>query len=213
MDFIPEKISEYCEQHSSSESDVLNELNRYTNINVLRPRMLSGHLQGKFLGMVVSMLQPKNILEIGTYTGYSAIAMAEHLQEGGKIITVDVDEELSPIVDEFVQKANLKDKVELVISDATQFLENNDQEFDLVFIDADKSSYKKYYDLVFDSVPSGGYILVDNVLWSGKVVEELNPKDVDTKAIVEFNEYVQKDERVENLLLPFRDGLLLIKKK
>lgn len=120
---------------------------------------------------------------------------------------------MSPIVDEFVQKANLKDKVELVISDATQFLENNDQEFDLVFIDADKSSYKKYYDLVFDSVPSGGYILVDNVLWSGKVVEELNPKDVDTKAIVEFNEYVQKDERVENLLLPFRDGLLLIKKK
>ena len=213
MDFIPEKLQDYCEQHTTEETVVLNQLNRHTHLNVLRPRMLSGHLQGQFLTFLVRMANAQSILEIGTYTGYSAIAMAQGMGKKGKIITLDCNEELESTVLHHVKEAGFENQIQMKIGDATQIIPELGEEFDFVFIDADKENYLTYFELVIDKVKSGGYILADNVLWSGKVVEEVKADDKETQAILAFNKAVQEDERVENILLPLRDGLMLIYKK
>ena len=213
MEFLPKEIDQYTEAHSMPENEVLQELNRETYSKVLMPRMLSGHLQGRVLSMLSHMIQPKRILEIGTYTGYSALCMAEGLQEGGKLITIDINEELEEMVKKYIHKANLQDKIEQRIGNALDIVKTlpSNELFDIVFIDADKENYLNYYHLVFDKVRKGGYIIADNVLWSGKVVGE-GKKDKDTKAIMEYNDFVHNDDRVENVLFPIRDGLHIARK-
>lgn len=213
MEFIPQKIDDYVCAHSENEPELLYQLNRETHINVLRPRMLSGHFQGRVLSLLSHMIQPQNVLEIGTYTGYSALCFAEGLREGGKILTLDINEELEDLVNEFVQKSEYKDAIECRIGDAIEIIPTLDQEFDLVFIDADKSNYINYYNLVFDKVKKGGYIIIDNVLWSGKVVEPIEAGDVDTQVLVDFNKMIHEDERVQEVLFPIRDGLMIARKK
>jgi predicted O-methyltransferase YrrM len=176
--------------------------------------MLSGHLQGRFLSMISALVKPKSILEIGTYTGYSALCLAEGLAEGGKLITIDVNPELEDLVNHFVKEAGFENKIQMIIGDAYQIIRTLPQTFDLVFIDADKASYSKYFDLVIEKVPSGGIILADNVLWSGKVVDEKSlAKDKDTQLIDAFNKKVQADPRVDAVLLPLRDGMMVLRKK
>jgi caffeoyl-CoA O-methyltransferase len=213
MDFIPEDINEYCGKHSTQESDVLKSLNRHTNVNVLRPRMLSGHLQGQLLSMFSNMIKPVRVLEIGTYTGYSAICLAKGIPKQGELITIDCNEELEELANDYFIKAGYESIIKMMIGEASEIIPSLNDGFDLVFIDADKESYIKYYNQVFDKVNIGGYIIVDNVLWSGKVVKEVREGDLETRGIVEFNAMVQQDERVENILLPFRDGLMIIQKK
>ncbi|MCO5268425.1 MAG: class I SAM-dependent methyltransferase [Brumimicrobium sp.] len=213
MSFIDEKIEEYTEEHISKESDVLYELNRKTHLRLANPRMLSGHYQGRLLSMISKFIHPKNILEIGTYTGYSALCLAEGLQKDGQLITLDVNYELEDFIQEYIEKAGMTDKIQLIIGNALEIIPTLSQQFDLVFIDADKANYIHYYNLAIDIIPSGGVIIADNILWSGKVVEEVKSNDSDTKILKEFNKIVQQDERVENILLPIRDGLMIIRKK
>lgn len=210
---IDSKIVKYTEEHSSPHSDLLNELYRETHLKVMHPRMLSGSQQGKFLSMLSRMIQPESILEIGTYTGYSAICLADGLETNGKLYTLELNQELETIASKYFQKAGLEKKIVQYFGNALELIPEMNLEFDLVFIDADKENYPKYYQLVFDKLKPGGYLLVDNVLWSGKVVEPIKKSDKDTKGIVAFNKMVQEDERVENVLLPLRDGLMLIRKK
>jgi predicted O-methyltransferase YrrM len=212
MDFIDKKIEDYARSFTSPETEVMNELNRETYLNKLQPRMLSGHMQGAFLRMISQMIAPKNILEIGTYTGYSAIALASGLREGGKLTTLEFNEEHEQMALHYFKKAGLENKIDLKIGDATQIIPTLDQQWDLVFIDADKNNYSVYYDLVFDALPSGGWIIADNVLWSGKVLADDANLDEDTLAIKAFNKKVMNDGRVENMILPYRDGLMLIRK-
>ena len=213
MEFIDEKLDDYVCMHTSEEDDLLKELNRQTHLKILQPRMLSGHFQGRFLSMISKMIQPTSILEIGTYTGYSALCLAEGLKSNGKLLTIDKNPELEDFVRNFLEKSAYSENIEYVIADAMEYIPSINQSFDLVFIDADKGNYLNYYQLVIDMIPSGGYILADNVLWSGKVIDEKSVNDKDTKAIMEFNQYVMNDIRVENVLLPIRDGLLLMRKK
>ena len=213
MEFIDQKLDDYVCAHTENETEVLNELNRKTHLTVLRSRMLSGHFQGRLLSMISHMIQPERILEIGTYTGYSAICLAEGLTENGKLTTIDINEELEDIAREFIQKANLDNKIEYIIGDAMQIVPQLDEQFDLVFIDADKKNYCNYYHLVFDKVKPGGYILADNVLWSGKVVEPYEVLDSETKIIMDYNKMVHDDPRVQEILLPVRDGLMLARKR
>lgn len=211
MNFLPDDIEKYVEDHTSSESDLLKKITRDTHAKVLMPRMLSGQVQGRFLSMISHAVHPKNILEIGTYTGYSAICLAEGLQPDGKLVTMDINEELESRVRNYFQDAGLADKIDYKIGDAAQIIPSLDVHFDLVFIDADKENYLKYYELVFDKVRAGGLILADNVLWSGKVTK---PKpDKDTRALLQFNQQIKKDPRVECLLLPLRDGIMMIRKR
>jgi caffeoyl-CoA O-methyltransferase len=210
MDIINPDIQQYAERHTTDEAPVLRELNRFTHANVLMPRMLSGHLQGRLLSMISHMIGPKAILEIGTYTGYSALCLAEGLAEGGRLITIDINEELEHHVKNYFAKAGYQDRIELMIGDAHQIVPMLNTKFDLVFIDADKESYGRYFDLVIDRLNLNGFILADNVLWSGKVVKPNSDKD--TRAIDEFNKKVQADPRVENVLLPVRDGIMLIRR-
>jgi predicted O-methyltransferase YrrM len=212
MDFIDKKIEDYAKLYTSPESETMKELNRETYLNKLQPRMLSGHIQGSFLKMISQMIQPKNILEIGTFTGYSAIALASGLPKDAKLTTLEFNEEHEQMAKAYFKKAGLEQQIEMIIGDALEIIPSLKQSWDLVFIDADKSNYSTYYDLVFDSIPSGGWILADNVLWSGKVLLPDEELDDDTRAIKAFNEKVQADPRVENMILPFRDGLLLIRK-
>lgn len=212
MDFIDSKIDNYARSFTTPESEVMQELNRDTFLNKLQPRMLSGHMQGAFLKMISQMIHPKSILEIGTYTGYSAIALASGLQEGGKLITLEFNEEHETMAKSYFEKAGIESKIEMQLGKAADIIPTLKKSFDLVFIDADKSNYSLYYDLIFDSVPVGGWIIADNVLWSGKVLEEDDGLDEDTLAIKQFNKKVNADDRVENMILPFRDGLLLIHK-
>lgn len=209
---IDRTIEDYAEEHSTAEDEVLFDLNRKTHLNVLRPKMLSGHLQGKFLQMISEMIQPQRVLEVGTYTGYATICLARGLREGGKVTTIEKNPELETMIREYIKKAGLEESVVLKMGDATTILKETDQLFDLAFIDADKENYLSYYSLVKDKIRKGGYIIVDNVLWYGKVVNDAENKDPDTIAIKAFNDYVQEDNEVENLMLPFRDGLSLIKK-
>jgi caffeoyl-CoA O-methyltransferase len=213
MDFLPAEISEYADRHTSAESEALQKLNRETNAKVAVPRMLSGHLQGRMLSMLSHMIQPKRILEIGTYTGYSAICLAEGLKEGGILHTIDVNDELEEIIRRYFKMAGAENKIQLHIGDAMQIITTLNEVFDLVFIDADKINYSNYYDMIFDKVRTGGYILADNVLWSGKVIEDESQMDADTKAIAAFNAKVQKDTNVEHVLLPVRDGVMVVRKK
>lgn len=213
MEFIDQKLDDYVCAHTENEPEVLNALNRKTHLTVLRSRMLSGHFQGRLLSMLSHMIQPERILEIGTYTGYSAICLAEGLIENGKLTTIDINEELEDITREFIQKTNLDNKIEYIIGDAMQIVPQLDEQFDLVFIDADKKNYCNYYHLVFDKVKPGGYILADNVLWSGKVVEDYEALDSETKIIMDYNKMVHEDPRVQEILLPIRDGLMLARKR
>ncbi len=213
MDFIDEKLLHYAEAHTSEENAILKELNRETQAQVLNPRMLSGHLQGRVLSMISHMIRPQFILEIGTYTGYSAICLCEGLQQHGKLITIDINEELEEMVQTYLEKSGLAHKVEHITGDATSIISTLHANFDLVFIDADKINYSRYYDLVFDKVNPGGYIIADNVLWSGNVLKPQSEMDEETKAIAAFNAKVQNDNRIENVLMPIRDGLMIVRKK
>lgn len=210
MDFIPPAIQKYSEDHTSQESDLLKVINRDTNARVLMPRMLSGHMQGRILSMVSKMINPTTILEIGTYTGYSAICLAEGLKEGGKLITIDINEELESMVRSYFGRSLFAAAIDYRIGNALHIIPTLKGNFDLVFIDADKENYARYYDLVINHVPLGGYILADNVLWSGKVLDA--KPDKDTRAIIEFNRKVNEDARVENVLLPVRDGIMVMRK-
>ena len=211
MDFLPEKVDEYVEKMTSAEPEALKKLNRETHAKVLRPRMLSGHIQGRALSMFSKMIKPKYILEIGTYTGYASNCLAEGLQEGGELHTIDINEELEEMVKKYIAEAGNEKKIKLHIGDALDIIPTLEYDFDLVFIDADKENYSNYYDLLIDKMKSGTYIIADNVLWSGKVVEEV--VDAETKALKEFSQKVLEDERVENVLLPIRDGLMVARKK
>ncbi|PJC63217.1 MAG: methyltransferase [Flavobacteriales bacterium CG_4_9_14_0_2_um_filter_32_27] len=212
MDFLPEAINQYVENNSEKEPQLLNELNHETWEKVLNPRMLSGHFQGRVLSMFSHMIQPENILEIGTYTGYSALCLAEGLQKRGSIHTIDINEELTTLVKKYIAKANLSAVIHCYTGNALDIIPSLNQKFDIVFIDADKTNYSNYYNLVFDKVRQGGYIIADNVLWSGKVITPEENRDDDTKALVEYSKMVMKDKRVQPLLLPIRDGLMIARK-
>lgn len=212
MNFIDQDIEDYALAHSLAESDVLKKLNRETHANVLLPRMLSGHAQGNFLIMLSKMIRPQKVLEVGTYTGYSAICLAQGLQKGGTLYTIDIDEERVDLVTRFLEEANLTDNVIQIIGPALDKIPTVQGEFDIVFLDADKKNYSAYYDLVIDKVSKGGYIIADNVLWSGKVALPIDDKDKDTIAIDGFNKKVHNDPRVENCLFPLRDGLMIARK-
>jgi predicted O-methyltransferase YrrM len=210
---INESLAAYIEAHTTPESDTLRKLNRHTHAYILKPRMLSGHLQGRLLSMFSHMTRPKAILEIGTFTGYSAICLAEGLQAGGKVYTIDMNEELEEMVRSYIAEAGLQQKIEYIIGNALDVIPSMNTTFDVVFIDADKINYSRYYNMVFEKVCKGGYIIADNVLWSGKVVADTNKKiDADTQAILDYNRMIQEDTRVENILLPVRDGLLIARK-
>jgi predicted O-methyltransferase YrrM len=213
MEFISQELDDYVCDHTDIESDLLKELNRETNVKVLNPRMLSGHYQGRVLSMLSKMIQPNRILELGTYTGYSALCLAEGLTENGRLITVDVNPELEEMVDKYIQKSPYRNQIQQIIGNGMDVIPTLNEEFDIVFIDADKRNYAAYYDLVFDKVRKGGYIISDNVLWSGKVVNEYEKSDLDTKILKDFNAQLHNDPRVENVLLPIRDGLMIVRKK
>jgi predicted O-methyltransferase YrrM len=213
MDFISKDLSDYCERYTSSESEVLTRLNRETHLKVVSPRMLSGHLQGRFLSFISKLHQPKLIVEIGTYTGYSALCLAEGLAKDGKLISIDVNDETSAFAKSFIEKTESANPIELVLADAKNYIPTIKQPIDLVFIDADKKNYLNYYHLVIDKLNPGGLIIADNVLWSGKITMPENEMDKETLALHHFNQFVQQDNRVENLLLPIRDGLMVIRKK
>ena len=212
MEFLPEKIEQYVRNHTQKENFVLAELNRETWAKVLIPRMLSGHLQGRALSMFSKMIKPKYILEIGTYTGYSAICLSEGLKKGGKLHTIDINEELKLMSSIYFKKAGISKNIIQHVGDALKIIPNIKDDFDLVFIDADKENYSNYFEIVIEKIPIGGFIIADNVLWSGKVIEDVNEKDQETKAIKEFNTLIQTSERVENILMPIRDGLMICQK-
>ena len=213
MEFIDAALLDYCEKHTSSEDELLQKITRETRAKVLMPRMISGHLQGKMLELFTKMLNPKTILEIGTYTGYSGICMARGLSKEGKLITLDINDELEKMVRGFFEESGLADQIEYRLGNALEIIPELPGPFDMVFIDADKFNYAKYFDLVIDKVSSGGIIMADNVLWSGKIlVEEGKKIDKDTQAILDFNSKIQEDPRVENVLLPIRDGVMMARK-
>ena len=213
MDFLPEKISAYVGAHTAPETSLLARINRDTHAHVMYPRMLSGHLQGRVLAMFSRMIQPASILEIGTYTGYSAICLAEGLREGGRLYTLDVNEELEERTREYFAEAGLTERIDYRIGPALDLIPQLDATFDLVFIDADKPNNARYYDLVFGKVRPGGFIIIDNVLWSGKTTVSYAEADKDTRLILDFNQKIHEDVRVENVLLPIRDGLMVVRKK
>ena len=210
MDLIEEKIQYYAERHTSAENANLKKLNEETNANIEMPQMLSGHLQGRFLSMISRMIRPKQVLEIGTYTGYSALCLAEGLAEGGTIHTIDIDEQLKDMARRYFNEAGMADRIKLYTGNAMDIIPTIDAVFDIVFIDADKSNYLNYYDLVFDKVRKGGFIIADNVLWSGRVVDI--QMDNRTKILDQYNKKVMSDDRVENILVPIRDGLMIAQK-
>lgn len=210
MDFIPENLLAYCEKHTSPENELLHELNRQTHLRISSPRMLSGHLQGRFLAFIAHMFQPSTILEIGTYTGYSALCLAEGLKKGGRLISIDPNEETMEFARDFINKSPYAHSITLITGQAEKEIPRIQDNIDLVFIDADKKNYTLYYDLVFEKVVTGGIIIADNVLWSGKVLD--TRPDKDTQAIIEFNQKIRNDSRVNTIMLPIRDGLTLIRK-
>ncbi len=213
MEFIDPALLTYCEDHSTEEDTLLKKITRETQAKVMMPRMISGHLQGKMLELFTKMQNPKTILEIGTYTGYSGICMARGLDKGGKLITLDINDELETMVRGFFEESGLADQIDYRLGNALEIIPTLSGPFDMVFIDADKSNYAKYYELVIDKMNPGGIILADNVLWSGKIlVEEGKKIDKDTQAILDFNSMIQNDPRVENALLPIRDGVMMARK-
>jgi predicted O-methyltransferase YrrM len=212
MEFISEELDDYVVGHTEKEPDLLYRLNRETHLKVLQPRMLSGHFQGRVLSMFSKMIQPKNILEIGTYTGYSTLCFLEGLAENGKITTIDINYELEELARKYFNESGRGDAIDHIIGNALEIIPTLKETFDIVFIDADKDNYINYYNLVIDKVRPGGYIIADNVLWSGKVLLPYEQLDLDTKVLVDLNKLVQEDDRVENVLLPIRDGLMVMRR-
>lgn len=213
MEFLPAEIEEYAIKHTKEESPLLEKLNRETWANVLRPRMLSGHLQGKILESFSYMIKPKRVLEIGTYTGYSAICLAQGLTDSGRLITIDINDEISHIAKKYISDSGLDQKIDFLVGNAVDIIPSLTESWDLVFIDADKENYSHYFDMVINQVVPGGFIIADNVLWSGKVLQPYHQLDEETKSLVDFSNKVQQDERVDNVLFPVRDGLMVIRKK
>lgn len=210
---IPERIEDYARLMSDPESEVLQRLKRETQAKVLKPRMLSGHLQGKLLEMISLMHKPSRILEIGTFTGYSAICLAQGLTQDGLLHTIDHNPELEDFARHFFTQAGLQNKIIQHIGEALDVIPGMNGAFDLVFIDADKENYVTYFEMVFDKMPVGGIILADNVLWDGKIIRVPAPNDSETQGIIRFNQYIRDHKGVQKLLLPHRDGLSLIRKK
>ena len=209
MNFLPEKIDHYSINHSQEEPLILQELTKETWQKIINPRMLSGAFQGRVLSMISKLIQPKNTLEIGTYTGYSALCIAEGLPYGASLDTIDKNEELVDFQNKYFEISGYRSKITQHIGNALDIIPTLNKKFDLVFIDADKSNYSNYFHLIIDKMNKGGVILSDNVLWSGKVVEKLDPKDQDTKALLEYNRLLNTDNRIETVLLPIRDGLTI----
>ena len=210
--FVDKKILEYVQNKTSEESKILNDLSRETHLKVLNPRMLSGHYQGRLLSLISKLIKPKSILEIGTYTGYSTLCLIEGLEKKGLIHTIDHNEELLNIQNKFFKRAKVSNRIKQYTGDAKEIIKNLEVKFDLIFIDADKENYSLYYDLVFDKLKSGGIIIADNILWSGKILEKVEKDDYATQSIINFNNKIKNDERVEKIILPIRDGLSLIRK-
>ena len=207
MHFISQELEDYIEQHSQNEPELLVQLNRETYQKVLQPRMLSGHFQGRVLSMLSKLIRPQNILEIGTYTGYSALCLCEGMQEGGVLHTIDIKEELVDFQRKYFNKSVWGNQIHQHLGDALDVIPTLNLKFDLVFIDADKENYIHYFDLIVPMMNKGGIILSDNVLWSGKVIEAIKDNDLTTKILLEYNQLLKNDARVETVLLPIRDGL------
>lgn len=208
------ELENYIIEHSEPESELLQKLTHEANVKLLHPHMLSGHIQGRLLSMLVAMIKPKRILELGTYVGYSAICLAENLPEDGKLITIDIDDEIEDMAREYINASPSASKIEFIVADALKWLEECNETFDLIFIDANKRHYIEYYNAVFDKLTPGGLILADNTLWGGKVVEKVANNDYQTKGLLAFNDYLntQKD-KISYFILPLRDGLTFIQKK
>ncbi len=213
MNFLSEDLESYLSAHHDKESALLADLNRQTHLKILQPRMLSGALQGRYLSFLSKLLKPQHILEIGTYTGYSDLCLAEGLAPSGRLDTIEINDELETFILSYFNRSAFADQLNLHLGDALEIIDQLVKPWDLVFIDADKPRYLDYYQKLIPHLKSGAVILADNVLWSGKVLKEPKPRDESTIALLKFNRFVQNDERVENMLLPFRDGLMCIRKK
>ena len=213
MHFLSEELENYAAQHTEDEPLLLQELNKRTHLNVLQPRMISGHFQGRFLSLLSKMVQPRTILEIGTYTGYATLCLAEGLHPEGVLHTIDIKEELTDLQREFFDRSGYGNQIVQHLGKAADIIPALNTTFDLVFIDADKQNYAHYFDLVIEKMNRGGIILSDNVLWSGKVVEEVKPNDKHTQALMAYNQKIKDDPRVETVLLPIRDGITLSRVK
>jgi caffeoyl-CoA O-methyltransferase len=214
MEFLPEEINRYAEEHTREEGELLAKINRDTHAQVLMPRMLSGHLQGQVLRMLSLLQRPRYILEVGTYTGYASLCMADGLVKGGELHTIDINKELESRIRGYFDQSDRSGQLHLHIGDAREIIQKLNKPWDLVFIDADKENYLRYYEMVIPAMPPGGLIIADNVLWSGKVVDrDALKKDVDTRALDAYNKFVQNDDRVDNVLFPIRDGLMIARKK
>lgn len=213
MHFLSDELEKYVENHTAPESEILHELNRETHLKVLIPRMLSGHVQGRVIATFSHMIKPKRVLEIGTYTGYSALCWAEGLADGGKVVTIDKNAELEKMVRGYFERSRMNDKIDFKVGNAMEIIPTLNEEWDIVFIDADKENYINYYNMVIDHVKPGGFIMADNVLWSGRVLLEENKMDKDTKVIAEYNNLVMKDDRVEPVLFAVRDGIMVCRKR
>lgn len=205
-------LDDYILSHSDKEPDYLSKINRDTHVKMINPRMCSGHYQGRVLSMFCKMIQPKRVLEIGTFTGYSALCIAESLPENGILHTIEIDDELEDFILENFQSSPFANKIKLHIGKALEIIPALDEMFDLVFIDADKREYWDYFELVLPKVKEGGFIIADNTLWDGKVLEKVHPNDKQTVEIIRFNDLIAKDNRVERVILPIRDGLTIIRK-
>ncbi|MCB4798845.1 O-methyltransferase [Neotamlana laminarinivorans] len=214
MHFIPEELDDYVVKHTEDEPELLQQLTRETYQKILQPRMLSGHYQGRLLSMISKLVNPKNILEIGTYTGYSALCLAEGMQDEGELHTIDVNEELVDFQRKYFDKSDYASQIHQHLGSALDIIPKLDKTFDLVFIDADKVNYPKYFDIIIDKLNTGGIILSDNVLWSGKILDTTFKKDdVSTPALIAYNKLLKTDTRVETVVLPIRDGLTISRKK
>lgn len=208
------KIEEYILSHIDPEPELLKRMTREAHVKLLRPRMISGNIQGRLLKVLTSMFMPQNILEIGTFTGYSALCMAEGAPESSKIVTIEIDDEMESFIRKYFQESAYGHKIELKIGDALQLMQDyDDNHFDLIFIDANKRDYSAYYNIAFDKLRKGGIILADNTLWNGKVIDPKFQNDDQTKGVLKFNNQIKEDTRIENVILPIRDGLTIIRKK
>lgn len=210
---INDKLLKYIEDHTTPESKLLYELNRETHLTTFYPRMLSGNIQGKFLEMISSMIQPDSIIEIGTFTGYSAICLAKGLSKNGVLHTIEINPEIQDLSEKYFVKSGYDSKIKRHIGNALDIIPKLNERFDLVFIDADKENYLNYYKLILNKVKTGGFVLADNTLWGEKVIHNKSNPDKETKGILEFNDFIQNDERVENVLISLRDGIMIIRKK
>ena len=213
MHFLPQAIDDYVVKHSEDEPELLKQLSRETHQKILQPRMLSGHYQGRLLSMISKLVNPKHILEIGTYTGYSALCLAEGMQKSGELHTIDINEELFDFQRKYFDKSGFGKQIHQHLENALEVIPKLNLTFDLIFIDADKENYSNYFNAVINKLNSGGVLLSDNVLWSGKVIEKVDDKDIDTKGVLTFNELLKNDPRVETIILPIRDGLSISRKK